>query len=787
MIFRTGIFKRHWLQLLLVLVFLVLLAKIWPLALDMNPYSTVLLDRDGKLMGARIASDGQWRFPPADSVPHKFETALLYYEDEYFYFHPGVNPVSIGRALIQNLKAGKVVSGGSTLSMQLAREQQGKASRTLFNKLRELWVALRIELKYSKHSILTFVCAHAPFGGNVVGLEAASWRYFGKTPENLSWAEAATLAVLPNAPSMIHPGRNRDKLWQKRNRLLEKLWHKGEIDSTTCALAKLELLPDKPHKLPDLAPHLLDRMSADHKGERLNSSIAPALQNAVFTILEHHRPYLEANEIHNAAVLILDVKRGEVLVYHGNLPMKAHEDHGNHVDVIRAPRSTGSILKPVLFQSMLAAGELLPASLVPDIPVRIGGFSPMNYNREFDGAVPAREALSRSLNIPAVKMLQEYGVSRFYNVLKSKGMTTLDFPPDHYGLSLILGGAEGTLWDICRIYAAYASVLNHYGMEINVATKSGKLNEISVYQTDRKDWLPMETVRDCGSVWACFEALREVNRPENESGWEAYSDGRKLAWKTGTSFGFRDGWAVGTTPEYVVGVWTGNADGEGRPGLTGIGTAAPILFDIYKMLPATTWFSTPWEDLCKVAVCHQSGYLAGPDCPESDSSYIPLKGLQSAPCAYHRIVHLNPEGTYRVNQNCAGSEGIRQEAWFILPPVMEYYYKTRNPLYRVLPPMKPGCQELTEIKQMEFIFPRETDRILVPNELNGNPGKVVFEVAHRQPGATIYWHLNDQLVKTTRTIHQLAINPGAGTFKLVLTDQNGNRLVKTVTVETDNR
>jgi len=767
-------------------ILIIIIMVCWPMELFKVPYSTLIEDRNGQLLGARIAADGQWRFPGTQEVPEKFEKAVVYFEDEYFYYHPGINPVSIGRAFIQNLKAGKVVSGGSTITMQLARAGNHRNSRSLINKIGEMFLSLKIDLVYRKSSILKLFASHAPFGGNVVGLEAASWRYFGKSPENLSWAEAATLAVLPNSPSMIHPGKNREKLLVKRNKLLDKLRDKGVIDFVTCSLAKEEPLPDKPHILPNFCPHLLDRAGKDHPGERIKTSIQLTIQRSVAGILESHRNYLEANEIHNAAVLILDVKKGEVSAYIGNLPTKNNEDHGNQVDVILAPRSTGSILKPVLFQTMLAEGEILPGTLVADIPTQIGGFAPKNYTKDYDGAVPARQALSRSLNIPAVKMLQDYGVSRFYHVLKSKGMTTLRFPADHYGLSLILGGAEGSLWDICQIYARYSAILQQYNADYQRQAKF-QPEPLTYLNTDRQNWSPDGNPTDFGSIWACFEALRDVNRPESEMGWEAFSDGRKMAWKTGTSFGFRDGWAIGTTPEYVVGVWTGNADGEGRPGLTGIGMAAPILFDVYKSLPQTSWFKPPWDDLEKTEICRQSGYRAGPDCPERDSLYIPLKGLQSPPCPYHKIVHLEKGDQYRVNLNCADIKDITTTPWFILPPVMEWYYKPKNPLYKTLPPMKPGCSDPVDIRQMEFIFPRDANCIFVPRELDGSPGKVVFEVAHRQPDAIIYWHLNDQFIKTTQIIHQLAINPDPGDYKLVLTDQNGNRLVKEVSIESLNR
>ena len=773
---------RHW--LLALGPFLIFSGLFWfslPRVLFDDPYSTVLLDRKGELLGARIADDGQWRFPPVDSLADKYKKAVILYEDRFFYYHPGINPFSLFRAIWQNLKAGEIVSGGSTLSMQVIRLARKGKRRTLFEKIIEIILASRLEWTESKEEILCLYASHAPFGGNVVGIDAASWRYYGRPPEQLSWAETATLAVLPNAPSLIHPGKNRLLLIEKRNRLLDKLEKDGLIDSLDCELAKLEGLPDKPLPLPAFAPHLMDRVYVQNRGSRVRSSLDVMLQQRVNLILEEHQKQLKHNNIHNACCLVLDTRTGEVLAYVGNTRHPGRPEFGGDVNIIHAPRSTGSILKPVLYCLMLEEGEILPGTLIPDIPTQYTGYSPKNFSMTYDGAVPARRALARSLNIPAVRMLQSHGSERFYYQLEELGIHTLRFPASHYGLSLILGGAEGSLWDITGVYASMGRVLARYNQTGLYHT--GDIHPPYYAFSGRQQTRPDEGSADnshpfsAASVWLTFQSLIEVNRPYSQAGWRSFSSAGKIAWKTGTSFGFRDGWAIGTSPDYTIGVWVGNADGEGRPGLTGIAVAAPVLFDVFSTLPSSSWFLAPLNELYPVAVCHKSGHLPGPFCPSLDTIYVPARGRASEPCPYHRKIHLSPDGRYRVNSDCLPISGMRHESWFVLPPAQEWYYRAKNPDYRILPRIHPSCKPQDEIEFMEMIYPRHSARIYVPREMDGSKGEIILEAAHRHPSSLIYWHLNKTFMGTTRHIHQMGIAPIKGSYRLTLVDENGYSLV----------
>ena len=533
----------------------------WLLCLPRNlfkgtVYSTVVESAEGELLGARIADDGQWRFPPSTEVPERFATALVQFEDKRFWWHPGVDLLAIGRAFKDNIKEGHTVSGGSTITMQVIRLSRGK-ERTIWQKIIEAVQATRLELRYSKKKILALYASHAPFGGNVVGLEAAAWRYFGRPADELSWAESATLAILPNSPASMHPGKNRDALKEKRDRLLERLCKKGYIDRETLEASLEEPLPEVPLQLPSYARHYVEHCT---KGHKTRTGIKFTLQKAVEELCDRRSDDLSEEGIADMAAVVIDNRTGNIIAYVGNTS-KDRKRPGVDVDVASSPRSTGSILKPVLFKAALEEGTILPATLLPDIPVNLSGFAPQNFDHQFYGAVHANNALARSLNIPAVFLLQEYGVPRFLERLQNCNISTLENDASHYGLSLILGGGECRLDEVTRMYSKMA--------------------------VEASESL---------SAWYTMDALKEVNRPD-ELDWRLIRSVRKAAWKTGTSYGFRDAWAVGMTPHYTIGVWAGNAEGQGVAGLTGARTAGPVMFDILNLLPAeSSWFEMPSKD-----------------------------------------------------------------------------------------------------------------------------------------------------------------------------------------------
>ena len=751
--------------LLAVLCMIVVYACCLPGKLFKVPYSTVGTDHNGRLLGARIASDGQWRFPPRNHVPDKIRDCFICFEDKRFYQHFGVDPLALGRALWQNVRNKRIVSGGSTLSMQVIRLSR-QQSRTLTEKMVEVILATRLEIRYSKEEILALYASHAPFGGNVVGLDAAAWRYFGHPAEALSWAEAATLAVLPNAPSLIHPGKSRERLLAKRNRLLHQLHSQGKLTETDYTLALNEPLPEAPRALPQTAPHLVEYFNKTRNGALSTTTIDKNLQLQIEALASRWSTEFARSDIRNLAILVADLTTNNILAYCGNTDF-GHEE-GSQVDIIRSPRSTGSILKPFLYYAMLDEGAILPRTLLPDIPINVNGFSPQNFSQEYEGAVPAAEALARSLNVPFVTMLQQYGVPKFHDLLQQAGLSHLNRPPSHYGLSLILGGAEATLWDVTNAYARLArSILKLPQAPFNLLTRT---------HPDDTPQRPTTDIFHAEASWQTLEALTEVNRPE-EIDWKSIPSMRPVAWKTGTSNGFRDAWAIGITPQYAIGVWVGNATGEGKPGLIGARTAGPVLFEAFNLLPslAPSWFSRPEGTLVEAEVCAQSGHLRGRFCNRVDTLLIVPAGLKTATCPYHQPVILTADGSRRLYEHCTGSIPSIRRSWFILPPVWEWYYRRHHPEYVTLPPLAADCGE-DVLQPMQFIYPTYHAHITLPLQMDGTRGFIKAELAHNNPNSIVYWHLDDNYVGQTQDFHQIVLQPPLGRHTLTAVDNLGNTL-----------
>ncbi|MDR1930318.1 MAG: penicillin-binding protein 1C, partial [Treponema sp.] len=690
--------------------------------------------------------------------------ALIEAEDRRFSEHRGIDFPAAARAFLQNSAERRIVSGASTITMQTIRLMRRGKKRTLPEKALEGVLALRLELSYTKDEILALYADNAPFGANVVGLEAASRRWFGRASGDLSWSEAALLAVLPNGPSLIHPGRNRDALGRKRDALLEKLCARGLFDGETLALAKAESLPGEPLPLPDRAPHLLVRKVLEAGGAgAFNSRSLPAssglygrttvdysVQERANTILNRWSALFARRGIMNGACVILDTPSGETLAYVGNTV----NGEAAAVDIAAAPRSSGSLLKPFLYAAMLDGGYLLPSSLVSDIPTRVGSYSPENNSRAYLGVIPADEALARSLNVPAVRNLRQYGVEPFAELLKSLGFTTLFRDPEEYGLPLILGGAEVKLWETARIYAELARTAG--------GETGGPLSP--------------------GAAWLTLEALSSAVRPGEEAPWREYAGSRRIAWKTGTSFGNRDAWAVGVSPAWTVAVWIGNASGEGRAELVSSLSSAPVLFELFSALDSTggprggkngDWFPRPEGALDRIEACGSSGFPAGPDCAEIKYVLAPAGAPSVRPCPYCRRVVLNEGGESRALVRAGSAEPVRELKWFVLPPAEEWYYRRWNLDYKPLPPLSGGGGT---VSMLALFNPEEDGAVYIPRELDGREGRIVFQAAHRDQGETIFWHLDGDYMGATRVFHDLEARPGPGFHTLTLVDGGGGRL-----------
>lgn len=779
--------KRAWLLSILAgLVLCSLLFLAVPVVRPEAPFGRAVLDRKGQLLAARIAADEQWRLAPVRSLPQKYQIALLAFEDRRFFTHPGVDIFGIARAIGSNLRQRRVVSGASTLTMQLVRLARKNPRRTLTEKGLEMLLALRLDAALSKNELLAEYASFAPFGGNIVGLRAASWRYFGRASNELTWAEAAMLAVLPNRPGAIHLEAERPRLKHKRDRLLRYLFEQGHLDSTSWMAAVREPLPQGLRPIPRLARHLLDRPEAH--ASVWTTSIDAQLQGYAEHLTQDHLRTIAADQIHNTAALIASHRTGEILAYVANQTLRQQAAHSPDVDILRSLRSPGSLLKPFLYAARLDAGEMLPNQLVPDLPTRFGNFTPKNFDKGYRGAVRAPAALARSLNVPAVVQLRDYGVERFVRKLRRLRLTTFERAASHYGLSIILGGGEARATELASLYGHLAwrargetapwGGLHLSSKEIDSRIVSSDGHTSGARPSDRSTRAEISP----GAAYLTYRALLEVSRPGVDALWRRFAGSQEIAWKTGTSFGFRDGWAIGVNGAYVVAVWVGNADGEGRAGLTGYRAAAPLLFRLFDRVRAP-WDTAP-TGLRTIQVCSHSGLLPGPHCAHRTSVEIPAPAEPDRTCPYCQTITCDSSCEHRIHADCAKLNELQPSHAFVLPPAMSWFYRQHDAAYSDPPPWRDDCRPGTTTRQsaMACLSPKEGGSIYVPLELDEKRGRAVFEATHTRSDAVIFWHLDRVYLGQTSGFHRFEVAPDPGEHRLTLIDDQGVRLVRRFTV-----
>lgn len=720
-------------------------------------YSQTILASDSTFLRVFLNSDQQWCLPPqlSTQVPVNLQTAVLTYEDQYFRYHPGINPVAIIRATYLNLKHSRVISGGSTITMQLARMIRNE-NRTYYQKILEMLLALKLETRFSKDEILNQYLSHAPYGSNIRGYSAASYRFFQKKPEQLSWAEAATLAVLPNAPGMIFPSKNTNALREKRDALLLKLYENAQISRETYELSLLERVPNQIYPFPLSAPHLTERIHQENQIDVVVTTIDPNIQYETNFFLKQHVGHTQEQGILNACALVLENRTGNVLAYVGSQDFNDLNAFGK-VDGIISARSSGSILKPFLYALSIDEGLILPQTLIKDVPTYFNSFSPNNASEKFAGIVPASKALIYSLNIPAVRLLNSYGVSRFYNMMQAAGITTLFRTPDDYGLPIILGGSEVTPWDIARMYR---------GMALG-----GSFGPIQ-YTLQPQSQAPEKIMSEVAS-YLILDEMKELIRPGLEFYWKKYGSQRPIAWKTGTSYGHKDAWAVGCTPDYTVVVWVGNFVGESNKNLSGMRSAGPLLFNIFNTLPdSKNWFEPDNETPIKTKICSVTGFYASDNCPETTYTDAPMHMKPMRICPHHETVMM--ENNYAVCSHCW--TGHQQPVKILSYPAdVNYYLRQNGNLSAQAPEHNPKCKTRMEREVLKIIYPTALSNIFVTKDFDGSYQPIVSRVASKYPERELFWYLNDTYLGSTENQTSLPLHLKSGEHLLQVIDTEGNK------------
>jgi penicillin-binding protein 1C len=748
--------------ILLLIWFLIPPGELFP-----DTYSTLIFDKNDELLRFTLAEDDQYRAPYIDkALPEKYIQALVTWEDKRYFWHPGIDPIAMGRAFLSNLTSGRRVSGGSTIPMQVARLSAPK-SRTYFHKFQELFSALKVTLHYSKAEVLQLYASQVPMGGNIVGLSTAAYCYFEKPSSELTWSEACLFAILPNAPSMLNLSRQRPLLLKKRNRLLQRLFDQGHMDRATLELAQAEPLPDTQIRLPFKAPHFSEQALKLNSGNMQPTTLDMSMQNMVDAISSIHHHNLNTRGIHNLSILVAETSTGAIRAYVGSQNF-FDDAYSGQVDGIQASRSTGSLLKPFLVAKALDRGPFTMRSQIQDVPTFFGTFSPQNASKTFSGMVTLDETLIRSLNIPSVRLLNTIGTSDMYEIFKDMGLRGLFRSADGYGLALILGGAEASLYELVQAYVDLGNL--------------GKPVDLFIQQKER------ESIRERSfSGGACYQVLmtlQNLKRPGSDYYWKNFSYQTPVSWKTGTSYGQKDAWAIGTTSEYTVGVWVGNFDGAGNVELGGAKSAGPILFDVINAISDPSGvapFEKPEMDLRFIETCKQSGYPPNSDCPDRVMTEVPMGSHQSGVCPYHKSFIVDEKTGRELCSQCWSGLKRMKQVLYIEPPAVQQVLRNIGHSFIVRPAHKADCEAIRSVEDLRIIYPIHNVRVFVPRNFDGSYESIVLEAIHPKSDAHLFWLLDQDIIGETDSLHTLPVDLSAGEHYLTIMDEDG--MSKTIRFE----
>ncbi|MBI6955118.1 peptidoglycan glycosyltransferase PbpC [Pseudomonas sp. CCOS 191] len=762
----TRLLRRVAVSVLLGMALLWLADRIWPLPMPGDDLARVVLAEDGTPLWRFADADGVWRYPvsPQEVSPLYLE-ALLAYEDRWFYHHPGVNPMALARAAWLNLRGGRVVSGGSTLSMQVARLLDPH-DRTLPGKLRQLWRTAQLEWHLSKDEILQLYLNRAPFGGTLQGVAAASWAYLGKSPKHLTPAEAALLAVLPQAPSRLRPDRHPERGQRARDKVLQRLaeyqvWPAQRIDE-----AREEPLLLAPRQEPALAPLLARRLNTPNSPPLIRTTLDAALQRRLEDLLMGWRARLP--ERTSAALLVVETQSMAVRAYLGSIDLNDERRFG-HVDMVHALRSPGSTLKPFLYAMAMDDGLIHSESLLQDVPRRYGDYRPGNFSMGFSGPVSASSALALSLNLPAVQLLEAYGPKRFAAQMRMGGMPLVLPPLAEPNLSLILGGAGSRLEDLVGGYAALA----RGGLSAQVRLQP-------------QDPLVERRLLSSGSAWITRRILSGLARPDRDPHAELVQR-PQLAWKTGTSYGFRDAWSVGVGPRYLIGVWIGRPDGTPVPGQFGLASAAPLMLQVHDLLSnrdSQRGIEVPVEPVPAsvgvAAICWPLGQPMNrqdPNCRRQrfawtlEATTPPTLQAADQPLGLglRETVWLNEQGL-RVDASCPGAKAQDIALW---PAPLEPWLPRVERRAARLPAVDPACppQVVSSAPPLSIVGVRSGDNLRRP-ATSHEPLQLL--VSALGGAGRRWWFLNGQPMGETQGQDSLPVRfEQAGSIELSALDESG--------------
>lgn len=759
-IFKTN---KWFVSLFAILFSLIVLNFIFPLP-DLKPYSQAVYSSDGTLLTAFLSKDDKWRLQTKlEEVSPDLVTAIINKEDKTFFWHPGVDLFAAAKALYNNIKQGKVVSGASTITMQVARILEPKR-RTFINKIIEVLRAFQLELRYSKKEILEIYLSHLPLGGNVEGIKSASYIYFDHPPATLSLSQAILLSLIPGDPNGLRLDRINDKIKVKRDYWIKRFKEEKIFPENDLNDAFAEPIVFNRYAIPVNAPHLCNLLRKKYDEDRIESTLNLQVQQTTENILWNYINRIRSKSISNGAVFVIDNRTSSVVGYCGSADFYDQKNSGQ-VNGIIAERSPGSTLKPALYAIGYERGFLTPGTKLLDVPIEIGGYEPENFDQRFYGMVSSEQALVNSLNIPAVELLNKIGVRDFVEFMESTGFKKISKNKSKLGLSLILGGCGVTLEELTSFYTIFSN--------------AGELKKIKYTKNDEDD---SEEIYTEETAYLVAEILSGKQRNDMLVDYD-YSKLPRFAYKTGTSYGKRDAWAIGFNPNYTIGVWVGNFNGSGSPYLTGAEAAIPLLADLFNAIDYQSknkWFVKP-ENVFERDVCFESGLLPTPECRNLVKELAVKDQSHNEYCSLHQTLFVSQDESVQYCKDCLPADQYKRKIFSFKQPELISWYKKNNLPYEKQPEHNPDCSAGNISSGPKIISPSGNYEYFV----EANSKQEIMLLASSQSDIKYhYWYVNDNFIKKCKPGEKIFYKPqGNETLKIICMDDRGSSRSVDVTVK----
>lgn len=717
--------------------------------IDSLEYSQVIYSREKKVLRVYLNKNEQYIFPIEEKIkiPEKLERSVIIFEDKNFYDHYGIDPKSILRAMISNIKKGKIISGASTITMQTVRGLRG-GKRTYYNKIVEAFYAIILEQMYSKDQILKLYLSNTPYGGNIRGYRGAIFKYFGINQDNLTWSEAATLAILPNAPSTMTSLKRREGFIKKRNRLLTELYNQEFISKEDYKLSLAEKPPIELKRQNNNNIFFCDNIRKQNKENVVVTTLNTKIQNTIDRVIAKNKPFLRKNNIYNTGILVIDTKSREVLAYYGGDNSNLNE---GKIDALQKKRNVGSTLKPFLYALSMDKGLLTPKTMLIDVPSYFGSFAPVNSSNSYRCLVRADKALQLSLNIPMVRLLKEYGTIYFKDFFQKTNLVK-ENKNSNYGLSMILGTYEMTPTELISLYTSLGNL--------------GNFKPLKMTLNEKVDELPDNQLISKGAACLTLDIMSNLVRPNVN--WNFYDNKNIFYWKTGTSYGERDGWAVGTNKNYTILVWNGNLNNRPGTNLSGLNISAPIMFDILNIISKDSGIiSRPIKELKSIPVT-KNGFMSSYNNIETMVEVPKNSVLKRDP--YEKQIFIDTDTGLEVNSKSWKGKKVQKKIIYNYGSEVNYYLeKNRENSISNL---------VIKGRTISFIYPKNGMKIQPIKDNDSAVKKVKVIISGNQKNLTYDWYVNKTFIKRGNSTEEFLELPKGENTLLVTTNTGGSASIK---------